>query len=182
MIPGVHKPLLVQKLLASPIGFILGIFTSRFSFGNRFSSIFGQKPTPTELDEHWNIILYNSGKYVQAYLIQYMDERMRNKERWVNALRKSNAPLCLIDGPVDPVSGIHLAKAVADIWEVEPSYVKNINEIELKDTKRSVIILPSKYGHYPQLECPTLVLSYFYRFMKDNFGEQLKFSSKLQNE
>lgn len=29
-------------------------------------------------------ILYNSGKYVQAYRIQYMDERMRNKERWVN--------------------------------------------------------------------------------------------------
>ena len=70
--------------------------------------------------------------------------------------------------PCDPVSGQHLAEAVADIWEVEST-----PSDQLEKGKRSVVLLPSQFGHYPQLECPSLVLSHFYSFMETSFGPEI---------
>jgi len=168
LIPGVHRPVFIQKVLASPIGFIITRFTNRRIFGNRFSGVFGVKPSKQELDEYWSIIVHNSGAVIQHCLIQYMEERVRNKTTWVDALRHEKTPLCLIDGPCDPVSGIHLAEAVADIWEIEPC-TASADPVEMG--KRKVIILPNQFGHYPQVECPSMVLSHFYNFMESNFPE-----------
>lgn len=41
--------------------------------------------------------------------IQYMTERLDNKERWVGALQRSEVPRILINGPADPISGAHAA-------------------------------------------------------------------------
>ena len=164
MIPGVHKPVRIQKILESPIGFLVSKLMNRGSFGSRFSAIFGKKPSTQELDEHWTIIQYNGGKKIQHCLISYMAERIRNKEKWVKILASSSVPQCLIDGPFDPVSGKHLAEAVAEQWN------NNISESgEFKKGVNAVSLLPSQFGHYPQLECSSMVISRFYNFMDANF-------------
>ena len=42
--------------------------------------------------------------------IQYMTERVDNKERWVGAIQNSEVPRILINGPADPISGAHAAE------------------------------------------------------------------------
>merc|ERR1712233_146328 len=120
MIPGSHRPLFVQKLLASRVGYWAGLFITKGLFGKRFSEIWGRKPTTDELTDFWSLIQYHEGTFIQAYLLSYMAERQKNCFRWLRAIDPtfSSVPMILIDGPADPVSGQHLAEAVSRHWNV----------------------------------------------------------------
>ena len=39
-----------------------------------------------------------------------MTDRITHRERWVGALQNSPVPLKVIDGALDPVSGMHMAE------------------------------------------------------------------------
>jgi len=165
MEPAVHRPVLLQKALAAPLlGGLLCRLLTRGSFGRSFSAVFGSltQPSETELDEHWALLCYNKGWLVQPSLIKYMEQRAKHRLRWTSVLKDSGGiPWCMIDGPADPVSGTHMAKAVAELggcravpWEEACSQEK----------APFVQLLPEGIGHYPQLESPSATLKVFQHF------------------
>ena len=105
---------------------------------------------------------------MQSNLMQYMNERIRNKQRWESVLLHANPltnehdkkitksiPMQFLNGPADPISGYHLAKEV----------IKFTNDHLRRDNEKFVVILPSKIGHYPHTETPSLLLHYYFQFV-----------------
>ena len=81
-------------------------------------------------------------------LIRYMSERVRNRQRWVDALRDACCPLALINGSADPVSGAHMVARYREL--VGTGYIAELPGV----------------GHYPQVEAPALVLEHYQRFRR----------------
>ena len=149
LFPEVHRPLLVQKILMSPLGFIVGRLFNRAKLGNNFKNIFGPntQPTEAELDDFWTLIEGNGGRYVFHLLIRYMAERVQYRERWVGALQTTKTPLCFINGVADPISGQHMVDRYREL-------IPHPQVAELKDI-----------GHFPLIEAPQAVLEHFLRFV-----------------
>ncbi len=149
LFPEVHKPRFIQKLLISPIGFLISLFTSKKKFRASFKSIFGleTQPTSEEIDQFWELMNYNAGKKIMHRLIRYMEERKKYRQRWVGALESTNVSLRLINGVVDPISGKHMADRYKEL------------------ISNSDVILLDGIGHYPQTEAPEQVLKYYIEFI-----------------
>ena len=149
LFPETHRPILAQKILISPVGFLFGRFISDTKFKKSLASVFGKntQPTEIELNEFLELFRYNDGKRIAHKLIRYMTERAKYRERWVGALQKMNQPFRFINGLADPVSGAHLVKRFREVLP----HQKDI--IELEDI-----------GHFPHFETPEIVLEEFLRF------------------
>ena len=142
LFPESHRPLVTQRLLASPIGPLVARVSSYRTFAAAFRRIAGDRPPDeAELRALWSILDEGDGKAVLPALMGYIAERRRHRTRWVTALIEARVPVRLIDGLADPVSGAHL---VARYRELVPS--------------PDVVELPG-VGHYPQLEAPAAVLA-----------------------
>ena len=148
LFPETHRMTGTQRLLRSPIGGLLTRVMSERTFGNSFSVVFGpqSKPSAAELHDFWGLIAHNNGTRVMHLLIAYIDERRFNRERWVEAVRRTRVPVRLINGPEDPVSGAHM--------------VARYRELVMNP---DVVSLPG-IGHYPQTEAPQQVLAAFFEF------------------
>ncbi|MDX1960279.1 MAG: alpha/beta hydrolase [Leptospiraceae bacterium] len=151
LFPETHKPRSIQKLLLSPIGFIISKLMNKKKFSKSFSEVFGKnsKPSQEELDEFWELINYKDGKNLSHKHIQYMKERKKFRERWVGALQKSTIPICIIYGPADPISGIHMTERYEEL-------IPNPN----------IKLLNDSIGHYPQVEDPKAVLENYLSFIR----------------
>ena len=149
LFPEVHRPLLVQKILMSPVGFIVGRLFNRAKLGKNFKRIFGPntQPTEAELDDFWTLIEGNGGRYVFHLLIRYMAERVHYRDRWVGALQDTKIPLRFINGLADPISGAHMAQRYQEL-------IPNPDVVELEDI-----------GHFPLIEAPKEVLQHFLAFV-----------------
>lgn len=149
LFPETHRPRLVQKLLISPVGPLVGPLMTRMAFERSFSAVFGPrtKPTHGEMNAFWRLVTENGGLRVTHRLIRYMAERRLHRERWVGALQRGRVPLRLVDGALDPVSGAHM---VARYRELVP--------------EPDVVLLPD-VGHYPQWEAPEAVLAALLAFV-----------------
>ena len=148
LFPESHRPLLIQKLLLSPLGGILAKLNSRAQFSKNLSKVFGKNTQPDTqmLRAFWHLFNRNHGAQIMPKLIKYIPERRLHRQRWVTAIQQSEIPLKLIDGMVDPVSGAHM---VARYREIIPQ--PNITEL-------------AEIGHYPQVEAPEAVLSAYATF------------------
>ena len=148
LFPEVHRPLLVQKILMSPLGFIVGRLFNRAKLGKNFKNIFGPntQPTEAELDDFWTLVAGNGGRYVFHLLIRYMAERVQYRERWVEALQTTKIPLCFINGVADPISGQHMVDRYREL-------IPHPKVVELKDI-----------GHFPLIEAPQAVLEHFLNY------------------
>lgn len=148
LFPESHRPRLIQKLLLTPLGPVLGRLMNRRSFGQSFSAIFGPdtRPSIEELDDFWELVCGNRGRQVMHRLIRYIPERHANRERWVGVLQKTTVPLRFIDGPEDPVSGQHMVDRYRELVPAPDS-----------------VVLP-RIGHYPQVEDSAAVLKAFLEF------------------
>ncbi len=151
IMPESHRPRLIQKLLLSPIGFLVTRLITERTFRKNFAAVFGPntQPSDAELKDFWRLIEHNDGVRVYHLLIRYITERHKHRERWVEPLRSSKVPLRLIDGPEDPVSGRHLAERYR----------------EYAGEKADVVLLDG-IGHYPQTEAPEDVLKAFFEFVE----------------
>ncbi|EMJ95092.1 alpha/beta hydrolase family protein [Leptospira kirschneri str. JB] len=140
--PESHRPKFIQKLLHSPLGWVLSKFMNRKSFQKSFSSVFGinTKPSLEELDQFWELVSFDGGEKIAYKLIRYMQERKINRSRWVGALLNSPIPIRMINGIEDPISGINIVKRYKEL-------VPSADIVEL-----------SGIGHYPQVEAPDQVL------------------------
>ncbi|USD37815.1 alpha/beta fold hydrolase [Ferrimonas sp. SCSIO 43195] len=143
-----HRPLKIQTLLASPLGPLLIRFLGRRRFDASLNRIWGdQKPTTTELDTLWQLLLFNQGRRVMPSILDYMAQRRQHQQRWTQALVDTQVPLKLIDGTQDPISGHTLVQR----------YRQLIADADISELDR--------VGHYPQLEAPERVLSHWRDFI-----------------
>ena len=136
LFPETHKPLLMQKLLLSPLGRLISSLASFRKFVSSFDEICEQKLPVEDLRTHWDLLVRENGRKIMPRLIRYMDQRVRFRERWVGALINTNVPLRLIDGLDDPISGGHMADRYQEL-------VPNADVVGLQSI-----------GHYPQNENP----------------------------
>lgn len=151
LFPETHRPILAQKILISPAGFLFGRLISDRIFKKSLAAIFGAQTQPTadELNDFVEVFKFNGGRRIAHKLIRYMTERVRYRERWVGALQSMTQPFLFIDGSADKVSGKHL---VERFRQVAPAQ-KNIVELE-------------KVGHFPHFETPAAVLENYLEFRK----------------
>ncbi len=154
LFPETHRPVLAQKILISPVGFLFGRLISDAKFKQSLASIFGKntQPTSDEMNEFIEVFKYNGGQKIAHKLIRYMTEREKHRERWVGALKQMKQPFRFINGSADKVSGAHL--------------VKRFREVVPHQT--DIIELP-EIGHFPHFEVPEVLLSKFYEFHRLNF-------------
>ena len=148
LFPETHRPILAQKILISPIGFLFGKLITDSRFKQGLSSVFGKdtQPTEAELNDFVTLFRYNDGKKIAHKLIRYMSERAKYRERWVGALERTKIPLRFINGLADPVSGAHLVKRFREV-------LPHQDIIELVDI-----------GHFPHFETPQETIRYFFEF------------------
>jgi pimeloyl-ACP methyl ester carboxylesterase len=153
LFPETHRPILAQKILISPLGFLFGKLISDRVFKKSLASVFGAKtqPTAAELEDFAYLFNYNKGKRIAHKLIRYMTERAKFRARWVGALETLKPPFRMINGSADKVSGAHLVKRFR---EVVPNQT-DIIELE-------------NIGHFPHLEAPEIVLNIFFEFQHKN--------------
>lgn len=101
------------------------------------------------MNNFWELTQYNNGQRNLHRLMWYMKDRRQHRSRWVNALKDTKAPLALINGSSDPISGAHM--------------VTRYRELIGKGT----IVEMSDIGHYPQLEAPEEVTSHVLSFFQE---------------
>ena len=149
LFPESHRPLPIQKMLMSPIGFVLSRLLNKAKFEKSFSKILGPDTglSPAELNTYWELVTKNNGHRIAHLLIRYIRDRVVNRERWVGALQNFTQPLGLINGSVDPISGQNMVDRYMEIIST-----KNIWTLEC-------------IGHYPQIESPEEVIRCYREFI-----------------
>jgi pimeloyl-ACP methyl ester carboxylesterase len=144
ILPELHRPFRIQRLLASPLGPFIARLTSYRAFAANMRNLWGTRAlADADLRELWSAVARDRGTRVMPGLIGYMAERREHRDRWVGALEQFDAPLSIIIGLDDPISGAHVAAGCRDLFP-----------------QAKVIDLPG-VGHYPQLEAPDEVLAAF---------------------
>ncbi|WP_298734762.1 alpha/beta hydrolase [uncultured Psychrobacter sp.] len=154
LFPETHKPVLIQKLLLSPLGpFVSKLITKR-KFADNLRRIFGPNtpPTPEVVDSLWQLLNHNNGLAVMHKLIDYIPQRQQHRERWVEAIIESNVPVKLINGSKDPISGQHMAQRYRQLI----SNASNANDVNVTEL--------TQLGHYPQLEDTEAVTTAYLQF------------------
>ena len=151
LFPETLRPLMIQRLMLTPLGGLLTRLYTRRAFARSFRSIFGPATVPSdeEIEHYWSLMQAGGGRRMLHRLIRYMPERKRYRERWVGALQRARIPLRLIDGAVDPISGAHMA---ARYRELVPD---------------ADVVLLDGIGHYPQMEAPGDVVREVLAFLPD---------------
>jgi pimeloyl-ACP methyl ester carboxylesterase len=149
LFPETHRARPIQRVLAGPLGPLLGRFFSEKRFARSLAAVFGRatRPTAAELREFARLVRFNDGPRIAHKLIGYMEERRRNRERWVGVLTTTRVPLRLVNGPEDPVSGRHMAERYEEI-------------VPAPD-----VVLLEGIGHYPQFEAPDRVVDAYLEFL-----------------
>jgi len=141
--PDLHRPLLVQQLLRNRVvGPLVTRLVSQRLMVKSLRSVLGpHAPPDEELAAHWETITRRGGHRLYHRLIRYMDDRLQHQRRWVGALESTTVPLGFVWGMLDPISGAHVAKRIAE-------RLPHARRLFLDDV-----------GHYPQLEAPERVLA-----------------------
>jgi pimeloyl-ACP methyl ester carboxylesterase len=152
LFPETHRARPMQKLMAGPLGPLLARLTTRGRLLDTFRAVFGadSQPDAQTLEAVWQLVNYNEGLRVLPPLLHYIAERRQHRERWVNALRSARAPLALINGSDDPVSGAHMVARFREVVGAQ-HFIRELPGI----------------GHYPQLEAPQEVLAACRQFWRE---------------
>jgi pimeloyl-ACP methyl ester carboxylesterase len=146
-----YTPRMLQKVLSrTPLGDILsplqGGPLSRRMIEPTINEMFGPatKPSRRMMDQFHQILEYNQGTRVTHKVGRFVNDRYTHRNRWVRAMRETSVPMRLIDGPIDPNSGRHMAQRYAEV---------------IPDA--DVVMLDDAIGHWPQIEAPDAVLTHF---------------------
>jgi pimeloyl-ACP methyl ester carboxylesterase len=146
-----YTPRTMQKLMsATPLGDVLsplqGLPLSRRIVEPTINEMFGPdtKPTRAMFEVFHQTLEYNHGKRVLHKVGRFIGDRYTHRNRWVRAMRETSVSMRLIDGPIDPNSGAHMAQRYREV-------IPNAD----------VVMLADDIGHWPQLEAPEDVLTHF---------------------
>lgn len=146
--PEVHRPRFIQKLLSSPFGSLVAKLSTERTFRRNMKEVFSKVHPPDEtfIQDSWRLLVENSGIQMLPRIMKYMNERWEFRDRWVSPLENERIPLRLINGILDPVSGLHVA-----------NYFKEV-------VPNADIVLIEDAGHYPHIEKPDAVWEAFMEF------------------
>ncbi|OBG91298.1 alpha/beta hydrolase [Mycobacterium sp. E136] len=147
-----YTPRTMQKLMSgTPLGDLMSPLQGRSSLSRKvlestINEMFGPntKPSRELMTRFHEILEFNDGKRVLHKVGRFLADRYTHRNRWVRAMRQTAVPMRLIDGPIDPNSGAHMARRYAEV----------IPEAD-------VVMLADDIGHWPQLEAPQEVLRHF---------------------
>lgn len=146
-----YTPRTAQKLMSqTPLGDVMSRVQdrplSRRLLEPTLREMFGPntKPTRHMMDVFNQILDYHDGRRVLHKVGRFINDRSIHRNRWVRAMRQTRVPMRLIDGPIDPNSGAHMARRYAEV---------------IPDA--DVVMLADDIGHWPQLEAPDAVLTHF---------------------
>ena len=141
---------LIQRLLLTPLGPLLGRLYTRNAFARSFRPLFGDNTQPgsNELDRYWDLMTRDGGRKVIHRIQVYLRERKSKRQRWVGAMQKTDVPLRLILGTADPVSGTSIGERYREL-------IPSADVIDLEGI-----------GHYPQLEDSEAVVREYLAFRK----------------
>jgi pimeloyl-ACP methyl ester carboxylesterase len=151
----VYKPRLIQILLSKspkPIGKILSRLMSKTNVSKATAEVFGvnTKPSKELLQNFWDILNYNNGKSI-AYLIgRLVFAKEKYQQRWITAMQQTKIPMCFINGPADPNSGMHMAVRYKQL-------IPNPN----------IKLLDENIGHWPQIEASQEVIDVYFKFNRN---------------
>jgi pimeloyl-ACP methyl ester carboxylesterase len=149
-----HRPRPIQTLMAGRFGSLLSRLMTKQRFAKNFTEVFGPntQPSADELDAYWYAMSQQHGHRLSHKLLHYMAERKAKAGRWQNIFTQPKAPLALINGSLDPVSGAHLADAIATL----NPYI--------------AITRLATIGHYPHVEAPADVIAAYRKFRRIELG------------
>jgi pimeloyl-ACP methyl ester carboxylesterase len=141
MIQHLAEPTSGQNLLRGPLGAVAARLMNERFFRRQFGSIFSPAHplTEEEAEDQWQLLRHNGGHRLGHRLIGYMDEREREADRWLGALRDWPKPLSFVWGMADPVA---IPRVLRGLQELRP----HAPTTELDGV-----------GHYPQIEVPERV-------------------------
>ncbi|WP_067533571.1 alpha/beta fold hydrolase [Nocardia crassostreae] len=148
----VYRPRPVQRLLQSPLGDVLGPLTPPAVAAAAVREMFGPdtKPTGDEMGALLEVLFHGNGRFVNHRVSRFNVERKAFRDRWVEPLVRGAVPMRLINGPVDPNSGAHMAARYRELVP-EPDIVSLDN-----------------IGHWPQLEAPRSVFAAAHAFLRQH--------------
>jgi pimeloyl-ACP methyl ester carboxylesterase len=143
--PDLHRPIAIQRALASPLGAVLApLLVRKTTFARSMRRILAT-PDRFDLDEHWQAVSARGAHRRAHALLHYIAERQSRRSRWLASFTHRDPAIALAWGERDPVSGAHVLE-----WARR----------ERPDAE--VLALP--VGHYPQVEAPSEVASLISRF------------------
>ncbi|WP_067698077.1 alpha/beta fold hydrolase [Nocardia jejuensis] len=146
----VYRPRLVQKLLTSPFGHVLGPLMNDTVVKAATREMFGPdtKPTDEDMKPLLEVLYYNHGRFTSHLVGRFVLERKEFRDRWAEPLIDPAVPIRLINGPLDPNSGAHLAARYREL--VPAPDIVSLDEI----------------GHWPQLEDPARTFEAAHAFLR----------------
>jgi pimeloyl-ACP methyl ester carboxylesterase len=148
LFPETHRARPIQKLLAHrTLGPLLSNAITYGTFRRTMHRIGGiSPPSDRDLRDLWSLQVRDGGRRALARCLNYMEQRRRNRSRWVGALVDSSVPRRLLCGALDPVSGRHLAERYREL------------------VPRPDVVVFDDLGHYPHLEAPQAILAAYLEF------------------
>jgi pimeloyl-ACP methyl ester carboxylesterase len=147
--PELYNPRPIQRLLLSPVGWLVQKLFNESKFSKNLSSVFGlkTKPTKVELSSYWSLLQHNSGDKMVGKLLFYIEDRRVYGNRWVEAWQATELPVLLIIGLADPMYG-----------------ARSIDRYKLL-TEQSNLICLKDIGHFPQVEDSIEVADIYKNFL-----------------
>ncbi len=143
--PRLHRPIALQRLLAGPLGALIGpLVVSERTFTRSMRRLLA-RPERFDMHEHWQAIHAHGSHRRTHDLLHYIAERRHRRDRWVDAFTDRSTRVGLVWGERDPVSGAHVLE-----WA------------RARRPDAEVLALP--VGHYPQIEAADEVAEFIARF------------------
>lgn len=145
----VYKPRPIQNLLSSPLGHLAGPMVGRSKFWPAMKEMFGPgtQPTDDELEDFYRLVMGMGGRFTVHLSGRFWHDRAPNRDRWVEGMKRSGVPLRMINGPLDPNSGKHMAERYREVIP-DPD----------------IVSLP-RIGHWPAVEAPRAVADALIEFI-----------------
>lgn len=148
--PELHRPQPGQLMLLDPkTGPEIGKLITEETFSRSLLPTFAPSHQPSAEDLHaaWESVFRRDGNTIGYRLIRYIHDRRAHRDRWVGALERAPLPRSFVWGMLDPVSGAHMAEAIA----------RGLPDAE--------IVRLEDVGHWPQLEAAEEVAGHLVRML-----------------
>lgn len=152
LFPEAYRPRPIQRLLASPLGWIVGKRISRAAFGRSIAPLFSPQYPPAEglVDDFWSLVAHRQGLLVAHEVGRFWKDRMAVRDRLVEPVVRKLWPIQMINGLADPNSGAHMAARYRAL--VPDARIVPLEEV----------------GHWPQLDVPGQVGGLIARFVREH--------------
>lgn len=156
LFPEAYRPRPIQRLLASPLGGLVGPLVSRAAFERSIRPLFSPQypPDPQLIDDFWSLVVEGQGLRVAHRVGRFWKDRMAMRDRLVEPVLQQLWPVQMINGQGDPNSGAHMAARYRAL---------------VPDAR---IVALEGVGHWPQLDVPEKVARLVGGFVQEHSGHQ----------